>query len=129
MGKVADEFKDFYSQAQEFAKKVKSMRDSKNMTQEELSDKVGISRPSLANIERGVHIPSLEVAKKLADALDISVDFLLSKRSTPSTNDLSQNNEFAHFILRASQKLSNDDKERIKQIINAWQEKGKDENT
>ena len=101
-----------------FSQKVKLMRESKEMTQEELSKKVEIDRSSLANIERGSHIPSLKVVTKLAEVLETTIDYLLG-----SKNAKVEKEAFTQFILRASEDLTEADKERIKQIINDWRKK------
>ena len=119
MGKDDAYLKTFYGNAPHFARKVKLMRDSKEMTQEELAKAIGIDRSSLANIERSVHIPSLVVVAKLAEVLDVTVDYLLSERTEKTKDDII-NEPFAQFVLRASQDLSPDEKEKIKQIIDAW---------
>ena len=92
------------------------------MTQEELARAVGINRASIANIERGMHQPSLEVVKRLAEVLDTTVDYLLSDRLEKTREDM-VNEPFAQFVLRASQDLTPEDKERIKAIIQAWRKK------
>lgn len=47
-----------------------------NLTQEQLAEKVGISRAYLTNIENGKHTPSLEVAKKISSTLNMAIDDL-----------------------------------------------------
>lgn len=49
---------------------LKNERLIKNLTQEELSQKVGITRAAYTNIELGYKNPSVEVAKKIAEILD-----------------------------------------------------------
>lgn len=54
-------------------KNIKEFRISKNFTQEELSEKAGISSDYLSEIERGKRTPSLKRLILIADALDIEV--------------------------------------------------------
>lgn len=58
-------------------KNLKNYRMSRNMTQEELAEKVGISISFCANIERGKKGVSMFVLRDFADALDITVNQLL----------------------------------------------------
>ncbi|MEK5163139.1 helix-turn-helix transcriptional regulator [Paenibacillus sp. FSL R5-0527] len=51
-------------------------RKSKGLTQSELAERVGISRPYLANIERGEYDPSLKVAQLLSQELGKPIDDL-----------------------------------------------------
>ena len=56
--------------------KLVKIRKELKWTQEELADKVGISRAYLANIENGKHTPSLKVASKLSSLLNMSMNDL-----------------------------------------------------
>lgn len=57
-------------------KNIKEMRELRNLTQEELAKKVGISQAMLSQIERGTKNPSLQVGTLIADALNCNVDDL-----------------------------------------------------
>lgn len=50
-------------------KKIQKQRKVLGYTQEELGDKVGISRAYMGYIEQGRYAPSLEVLEKIAKAL------------------------------------------------------------
>jgi transcriptional regulator with XRE-family HTH domain len=52
------------------------LRKKKNLTQEQLAQKAGITVKELAGYEGDSVSPSFNVAVKLADVLDISLDFL-----------------------------------------------------
>ena len=49
-----------------------------NMTQEDIADKVGVSRQTVAKWESGESVPDLEKSKLLADALGTSLDDLVN---------------------------------------------------
>ena len=57
--------------------RVKTAREAKNLTQEQLSEKLGLSNNFISNIERGRSKPSLETLVKICTALDTTPDFLL----------------------------------------------------
>jgi DNA-binding XRE family transcriptional regulator len=54
-------------------KKIQKRRKELELTQEELGDKVGISRAYMGYIEQGRYAPSLEVLEKIAKALKCSI--------------------------------------------------------
>lgn len=45
---------------------VRELRSRAGLTQEELADKVGVTRVTINCLERGVYLPSIELALKLA---------------------------------------------------------------
>jgi len=54
--------------------KLKTIRKEKNMSQAELAEKSGVSRATIANIERGTQVELLlGTVTKLANALDVSI--------------------------------------------------------
>lgn len=53
---------------QEFGDRVWTYRVSKNMRQGELAEKIGLSRPSLSNIERGEQVVTLDTINKISEA-------------------------------------------------------------
>lgn len=61
----------------DFGHRVKTFRQEKGMTQQELADKVGVSVVGVRNWERGAKKPSLDMLLSLGKALNISLDTLL----------------------------------------------------
>lgn len=55
---------------------VKELRQDQNLTQEALSELVGVSRQTIISIERGVYQPSVGLALKLAKVLKTNVENL-----------------------------------------------------
>ena len=50
------------------------LRKMQNLTQEQLAEKVGVSRQAIAKWEAGDTVPDLEKSRLLADALGVSLD-------------------------------------------------------
>lgn len=65
-------------------KRLASARKSRNMTQEVLAEKTGLTNNFISNIETGRSIPSLETISKLCNALDITPNDLMLGTSTKS---------------------------------------------
>ena len=59
------------------SKIIADLRKSKDWSQADLANKTGISQVMVGKYERGDAIPSIEVAKRMADALDVSLDYLV----------------------------------------------------
>lgn len=56
---------------------IEAMKKQKRMTQTELAIAVGVTQPSISDYESGKKRPTIDTAKKLADALGCTVDDLL----------------------------------------------------
>ncbi|HDR3347512.1 TPA: helix-turn-helix transcriptional regulator [Bacillus cereus] len=54
--------------------KITMLRKEKGITQKKLSLEVGITRAYLSNLENGKHKPSLEVALRIAEILESTVE-------------------------------------------------------
>ncbi|MBT6170723.1 MAG: helix-turn-helix transcriptional regulator [Flavobacteriaceae bacterium] len=55
---------------------LKEVRQKKSYTQEELGNKVGVSRQTIISIERYRYKPTLELAMKIAQKLNIKIEKL-----------------------------------------------------
>ncbi|MDB4060035.1 helix-turn-helix transcriptional regulator [Flavobacteriaceae bacterium] len=55
---------------------LKQVRQKKDLTQEELGANVGVSRQTIISIERYRYKPTLELAMKLAEELNIKIEKL-----------------------------------------------------
>ena len=56
-----------------------SLRKAKKLSQGDLGKKVGTSGDIIGRYERGEVTPSIDVAAKIAEALEVSLDFLIGK--------------------------------------------------
>lgn len=59
-----------------FKENLAFLREQKGLTQEELANAVGVARQTVAKWESGASTPDLEKSRRLADALDVSLDEL-----------------------------------------------------
>lgn len=58
---------------------IKALRTLHDITQEELAERVGISQKMLSYIERDDRRPSLEVALRIAEQFNCSLDTIIKK--------------------------------------------------
>jgi len=64
-----------------FASKLTEIRKSRNLTQQELAEKVGVGISQMRRYEKGSSSPTLEVIKNLALSLGVSSDELIFETS------------------------------------------------
>jgi transcriptional regulator with XRE-family HTH domain len=62
----------------QFGERVRSLRQRKGLSQEELADLVGVHRTYLGGIERGERNPALKNIAALAEALNVSLSDLFN---------------------------------------------------
>ena len=53
--------------------KIREIRKSKGLTQEQLAELIGIDNKHLSRIEKGRHMPTYNIIKKLAKVLDFDI--------------------------------------------------------
>ena len=58
------------------AENIKKIRLNNQLTQQEFADKIGISRHSLLNYEKGKRIPPMDVAIRISKAFNVALDML-----------------------------------------------------
>ena len=58
---------------------ISDLRKQKDWNQTELANSSGVSREMIGKYERGEAVPSIEAAKKIADALEVSLDYLVGE--------------------------------------------------
>ena len=61
-----------------------TLRKMKNMTQEDIAEKIGVSRQSVAKWETGETVPDLDKCKLLAEIFEVSLDDLANYESEDS---------------------------------------------
>lgn len=62
-----------------FSLNLKTLRQAKGMSQEELAHRAGIDRTYISSLERSVYSASIDVVDRLASALDVEVADLLKR--------------------------------------------------
>lgn len=62
---------------QDFGLRVRALRRQMGLTQEELSEQVGISASFMGHIERGTRVASLETLVALCNTLNVNPEYLL----------------------------------------------------
>ena len=55
---------------------LKSTRESRGMTQQELAERIGVRRETILHLENNRYNPSLEMALKIAQVFDLKIEDL-----------------------------------------------------
>lgn len=63
---------------------ISQLRDKNGFSQSDLAEKSQVSRVMIGKYERGEAVPSIDAAKKIADALGVSLDYLVGETSQTS---------------------------------------------
>lgn len=61
----------------EFAEKITTLRKSRELTQEQLAERLGVSRQSISKWENGSVVPEVEKIIELSKTFDVTLDYLL----------------------------------------------------
>ena len=60
-----------------FAEKLKYLRENAGFTQEEFAKRLGLQQPAYARYENCVYFPRIDLMRKMANELNVSVEFLM----------------------------------------------------
>lgn len=66
--------------------RLRALRESARLTQEELATEIGSSEPQIWRYEKGKSKPGADVLEKLARYFNVSADYLLGVTDDPSEN-------------------------------------------
>ena len=80
------------------------LRKMKKMTQEDLSDKLGVSRQTVSKWETGDSIPDLEMGMKLAEILGVSLDELMNYKQSENHMSFPPKGKHAFGIVKVGDK-------------------------
>jgi transcriptional regulator with XRE-family HTH domain len=93
--------------------KISSLRKQKGLSRDELGKIVGTSGAVIGRYERDEITPSVEIAKKMADALEVSLDYL-----TGSTTFVIQDKKML-YRLELLQKIAQPERDRILLVMDS----------
>ena len=102
-----------------FGKRLTASREAKGLTKEKLGKVVGVHHSQIGRYEKGEASPSAEVLKKMANALNVSTDYLMNG----STSDLAQENIQDKTLINQFNRiseLSEDNKTVVSKLIDAF---------
>ena len=69
-----------------FAERVRALRKERNMTQNDVANAMGVATRQYQRFESGEQKPGFDNLQKLADALQVSVDWLMGRTEKREMN-------------------------------------------
>lgn len=96
-----------------FGEHITTLRKRKGLSQGDLGKAVGTSGDIIGKYERNEVKPSIEVAAKIADALEVSLDYLVGKTSVEVDSKTLKR-------LQDIQKLNDQDKSTVLEMVDAF---------
>jgi transcriptional regulator with XRE-family HTH domain len=100
---------------------LRKTREDKGLSQSELAHKAGFQPSAISHFESGRRSPSFENLKRLADALSVTIDYLLGRETLPKSAGPVAEQLFRNFGL-----MSSDDQESLAKFAKLLAEKNKD---
>ena len=73
--------------------RLKEIRNKKNITQIRLSIAAEVSQETISAYESGKALPSAETLIRIADFLDVSIDYLLERTDNPIVNTIEKDED------------------------------------
>lgn len=102
-----------------FPQRLKQLRQQKNLLQADLAKMVGVHENHLGRYERGTSRPSGEALKKLADALGVSIDYLVEGTTEDAARADFKDRELLNMF-REIEKFDDHNKEIVKALLDAF---------
>ena len=81
-----------------FSDNLKKLRKDMNLSQEDLADKLGVSRQSISKWESGVVYPEMDKMVQLCKLFNVSMDDLLNSDVSEVNNTKQAKNSINKFI-------------------------------
>ena len=66
-----------------YGERIKRLRTGRELTQEQLAEKINVSRTYIVKIENGLQIGPIEIAIVLAMFFDVSMDYIFGRTDDP----------------------------------------------
>lgn len=119
-----------------FAERLKHHRELKGWSQEKLCEMTGISSTLMSQYERQLSVPKVDTARRLADALGVSVDYLVGRTNMylveypRETEQLGEvwGSKMLETMYRAKD-IPPEDRKVISDLIQAWVKRAREKNS
>jgi len=88
-----------------YGERISQLREQHHLTQEELANKLSISRASLSHYEKNRRVPDYEVLDRIADIFQVTVDYLIGRTDDPHPTVNEHVKQFEDSLELADEKI------------------------
>jgi transcriptional regulator with XRE-family HTH domain len=101
--------------------KIRELRRARDWSQGQFGIKIGVHEKNVSRYENDKSVPSAAMLRKIADALGVTIDYLLSDEATNNNPVAAEirDPELLECFLEAD-KLNDDDREVVKKMVHAF---------
>ena len=104
-----------------FKSRLQKTRKLRELSQDELANKAGLASTAISHFESGKRKPSFDNLRKLADALEVSIDYLMGR-----ADNLNGNQSAEAEIFRDYENLTDNDRELARDFMARLAQRNKD---
>lgn len=101
--------------------RIREIREDQGLKQSDLAGRVGTSQSTISQLEKGKQNPSYRTLQKIADALDVSVGYLLGEE------ELEELSEEEETFFREYRGLSEEARRQLREYSAFLQQRSEDE--
>jgi len=94
--------------SQKFPDRLRAMRELRQLSQTQLATRSGLQPSVISHFETGRRVPSFDNLRRLAEALEVTADYLLGRTGEPKASGITIDRLF-----RSAEKLSQSDLEAL----------------
>lgn len=112
----------------DLGQRLKKARTKKNLTGEQLANKLGIARTTYTGYETGHREPDISALEKIANILEVSLDYLISGSEHSMDEKMKEimSDPYAMAMFSDFSSASEEDKKMWLEIWNSIKNRGKD---
>jgi len=103
-----------------FRDRVRAARDLRGLSQAQLAEKTGLQVSAISHFETGGRSPSFDNLRKLADALDVTTDYLIGRSDHPQLSSTAATTVFKH-----AEKLTAADLKFVQEMVESLAKRNK----
>jgi transcriptional regulator with XRE-family HTH domain len=103
----------------DFSERLRNARELRKLSQSELAAKSGLQPSAVSHFESGRRSPSFQNLKAVADALQVTTDYLIGRSDEPNVSHVASIKLFRH-----AEKMSGEDLDTLTSIAEVLAKKG-----
>jgi transcriptional regulator with XRE-family HTH domain len=102
----------------DFPVKLRKARKEKGLTQGQLAQKISVDLQRISKYERGVNVPTTDIVVRIADTLDVNLDYLLRNGKNRVLGKIKDNDLIDQFT--QIDEMPDEDRKHLKALIEAF---------